>query len=193
MKGAIKRADSGWNKLMDAVGFNSRPVAEGGRRSDIPVVLCIGSDKVTGDILGPEAGRRLIEEYGIRAYVYGVTGRSVNGANIDKYDGFIREMHADSPIIAVDACLGAKAEIGNIKISGKGIGAGLAVRKSEKRYGDIGVVGIVAENSEDNVMQLISAEYDKVKDLSARVAEYVASNLVSLTAKAFLRNGGGVR
>jgi putative sporulation protein YyaC len=146
----------------------------------LPVVMCIGSERVSGDLLGPAVGRRLVEDYNLRAYVYGVTGRNINGANIDFYDRFIREVHKDSKVVAVDACLGARREIGKIKVGNCGVGAGHAVRKSGKRYGDVGVVGIVAENAEDNVMQLISVEVATVEELSGRIAEYLAENLERL-------------
>jgi putative sporulation protein YyaC len=146
----------------------------------LPVVMCIGSDRVSGDLLGPAVGKKLVEEYNLRAYVYGVTGRNINGANIDFYDGFIREAHKGSKVVAVDACLGSRREIGKIKVGSRGVGAGHAVRKSGKRYGDVGVVGIVAENAEDNVMQLISVEVSLVEELSERIAEYLAENLERL-------------
>ncbi|MDR2047704.1 MAG: spore protease YyaC [Clostridiales bacterium] len=149
----------------------------------LPVIMCIGSDRVAGDLLGPAVGRRLIEEYGLKAYVYGITGRNINGANIDRYDEFIKTNHRDGKIIAVDACLGSAKDIGGIKVSGVGVGAGYAVGKSGKRYGDIGVVGIVAENAEDNVMQLLSADCGLIEDLSGKVAEYIADNLDTLLGK----------
>ncbi|MDR2090356.1 MAG: spore protease YyaC [Clostridiales bacterium] len=149
----------------------------------LPVVMCIGSDRVSGDLLGPAVGRKLIEEYNLRAYVYGTTGRNINGANIDFYDGFIREIHKESKVVAVDACLGSGREIGKIKIGYRGVGAGYAVRKAGKRYGDVGIVGIVAENAEDNVMQLISVEVSLIEEMSGRIAEYLANNLDALTGE----------
>jgi putative sporulation protein YyaC len=142
--------------------------------------MCIGSDKVAGDLLGPAVGRILIEEYNLRAYVYGVTGRNINGENVDKYDGFIRDVHKDSAVIAIDACLGSEKEIGEIKISRRGVGAGYAVRRAGKRYGDIGIVGIVAKSSDDNVMQLVSVEYSFVEGLSRKLAEYISANIDTL-------------
>ncbi|MDR3262862.1 MAG: spore protease YyaC [Clostridiales bacterium] len=147
------------------------------KKTGLPVIMCIGSDKVSGDILGPEVGRRLISDYNLGAYVYGITGRNINGENIDSYDSFIREVHKDSAVIAVDACLGGEKEIGNIKISKRGIGAGFAVGKKDKRYGDVGLVGIVGKISDDNVMQLISADCGLVEALSGKIAEYLADNM----------------
>ena len=36
-----------------------------------PVILCIGTDKVPGDSLGPVVGDLLIMKYNIDAFVYG--------------------------------------------------------------------------------------------------------------------------
>jgi putative sporulation protein YyaC len=128
-------------------------------------------------------GKKLTSNYDIAAYVYGVTGRNVNGVNIDGYYDFVRKNHGDSAVIAVDACLGNKSEIGKIKIGRAGIGAGYAVGKTGKRYGDVGVVGIVGENTADNVMQLLSVKYDLIEDLSGRIARYLAENLNSLAKR----------
>jgi putative sporulation protein YyaC len=166
-------------KRKDGKFFESGEMPEKRKNKPLPVVMCIGSDRVSGDLLGPAVGKKLVE-YNLRAYVYGVTGRNINGANIDFYDGFIREVHKDSKVVAVDACLGAEKEIGKIKVGNRGVGAGHAVRKTGKRYGDIGIVGIVAENAEDNVMQLLSVEVSLVEELSARIAEYLAENLERL-------------
>ncbi|MDR1939802.1 MAG: spore protease YyaC [Clostridiales bacterium] len=152
---------------------------------ELPVIMCIGSDRVSGDLLGPAVGKILVEEYNLRAYVYGVTGRNINGENIDEYDGFIKKIHGGSVVVAVDACLGPEREIGQIKVSRCGVGAGFAVRKPGKRYGDVGVVGIVAKNSSDNVMQLLSAEYSLVEKLSRKVAEYVFGNMSELVGMAY--------
>ncbi|MDR1905547.1 MAG: spore protease YyaC [Clostridiales bacterium] len=151
------------------------------KNKKIPVIMCIGSDRVTGDLLGPAVGKMLIENFNLKAYVYGVTGRNINGENIDAYDAFLREVHRDSRIIAVDACLGGENEVGKIKVSRCGVGAGFAVRGGKKRYGDVGIVGIVAKNDKDNIMQLMSVEYDFVEKLSRRIAEYINANLTEFT------------
>ena len=139
------------------------------------VVLCVGSDKVSGDCLGPTVGSLLIEKYNVNAFVYGCIGRTVNSLNIAEYKDFLREKHPNAFIIAVDACLGSKNDVGKIKINDKGVAAGLAVGRKTGRIGDIGVLGIVSEISKDNLSALLSSPYSMVYELAEKVAGKVAS------------------
>jgi putative sporulation protein YyaC len=94
------------------------------------VILCIGSDMVSGDSLGPSVGSKLIDKFNINTYIYGRIGRPVNALNIENYLEFLEKYHNGAILIAIDACLSNKeTDVGKIKISYKGIAAGLAVIK----------------------------------------------------------------
>ena len=148
----------------------------------IPVVMCIGSDRVAGDMLGPKVGELLIGR-NIGAYVYGRMGRAVNGDNIEDYYEFIKERHRGSVIIAVDACLGKVSEVGRVMYTMSGIGAGFAIRDGGRRYGDIGIVGIVAESGEDNLKRLTAVRPDSVEKMAGKITEYITNNMREIIAK----------
>jgi putative sporulation protein YyaC len=144
------------------------------------VILCIGSDMVSGDSLGPCVGSKLIEKFNINTYIYGKIGRSVNALNIEKYLDFLSRFHKDAILIAIDACLSNKSsDVGKIKISYKGIAAGLAVDKNfANRIGDIGIIGIVGLAGTNNVDELLSVPFEKVDNLADNIAVKV-NNLVN--------------
>lgn len=139
------------------------------------VIICIGSDMVSGDSLGPTVGTILRDKINISCFVYGCLGRPVNACNLDEYLYFIKENHPDASIIAVDACMGkSDKEIGKIKISYKGIVAGQAIdSERNNRIGDIGLVGIVAKMSDNNINELLAVPYDDVYSLAQKMAEKV--------------------
>lgn len=137
------------------------------------VIMCIGSDKVSGDSLGPTVGTLLINNINVNAYVYGKLGKTINSKNINEYVYFIKSRHKEATIIAIDACMGKREEIGSIKMSYNGIAAGLAVGRKAERVGDIGIVGVVAEESMDNLNSLMEVPYDEVYSLSLKLAEKV--------------------
>ena len=139
------------------------------------VVLCIGSDKVSGDCLGPTVGTLLIEKHNVNAFVYGRIGRSVNSLNISDYVNFLNDNHKDALIIAVDACLGKSGDVGKVKICDRGVSAGLAVGRNNKRVGDVAVLGIVGEAGSDNMSALLSVPYGSVYALAESVARSVAA------------------
>ena len=139
-----------------------------------PVVLCIGTSSVVGDSLGPLVGDLLVERFCVDAFVYGRSDRPVNGLNYPLYVAHVKKHHADSFVIAVDACLGAQEDVGKVKLSVKGLRAGAALRKELPVFGDIGVLGVVARRSNNNLSALLSADAETVKTVAQLAAEKVS-------------------
>ena len=145
-----------------------------------PVIICIGTPKVTGDSLGPRVGDILIEEYGVDAYVYGRTSSPVTGLNCTKYFEHIRTHHAHSLVVAVDACLGKNADVGKIKYSLDGLRAGSALGKLLGKFGDVGFLGVVAPKSENNLGSLQNASDANVEILSRKIAKKIQNLIENL-------------
>jgi len=139
------------------------------------VVVCIGSDKVSGDMLGPLVGSSLREEYGLGCPVYGAVGESVNGRNLAEYLAMLRDRHPAASVIAVDAALGKADDVGTIRLKRGGIRAGGAMEKPHGRVGDVGIVGVVAEERapEEVYAALLAVPYDFVAALAERIAEMI--------------------
>ena len=74
-----------------------------------PVVLCIGTDRVTGDSLGPLVGT-FLHAYGSDRYlsIYGTLDFPVHALNLEDACRQIKKKHPRNLIIAVDASLGTK-------------------------------------------------------------------------------------
>jgi putative sporulation protein YyaC len=140
-----------------------------------PVILCVGTNSVIGDSLGPKVGDLLIKRYNIDAFVYGKTSLPVNGLNYSQYLIHIKNHHPDSIIIAVDACLGTKCEIGKIKYTFNGLRAGAALNKKLDRIGHLTILGIVAEKSNNNLDSLIKANALVIDSLSDKIAKKIFS------------------
>lgn len=144
---------------------------------NLPVILCIGSTGVVGDSLGPMVGDLLRDKYDIPAYVYGGFRAPVNGVNFSDYADHISKTHPFSPVIAVDACVGAPEDVGKIKFARGGIKAGGALDKDLRPVGDIGVLGVVTARSKDNLTALMSVSYSLVETLSEKIAFKIYSVL----------------
>ena len=136
------------------------------------VVICIGSDRVSGDMLGPLVGSSLREEYHLPCPVYGWVGESVNGVNLEEYLCMIERRHKNSHLIAVDAALGKKKDVGKIRLKRGGIRAGGALDRPGGKVGDIGLVGVVAEETDPNDVYpaLLAVPFPLVEDLAGRIA-----------------------
>ena len=119
-----------------------------GRWSEL-IFLCIGSDRVTGDCLGPYIGHQLLDH--LRAdnpdtqgiYVYGTLKDPVHALNLAKISRQIRTLHPDGLVIAVDASLGQKKHLGYVTIASGALYPGAGVQKELPPVGDIHITGIV--------------------------------------------------
>ena len=60
---------------------------------------------------------------------------------------FIKKAHPTSFIVVVDAALGKKQDLGQIKVLKEGIQPGLGVNKKLPVIGDAGIIGVVGEKS----------------------------------------------
>jgi putative sporulation protein YyaC len=135
---------------------------------------------VAGDSLGPKVGDLLISKYSVDAYVYGKTSSPVTGLNCLRYFEHVRVHHGDSLVIAVDACLGNKNDVGKIKYSLDGLRAGSALDKKLGRIGDIGFLGVVAPKSANNMASLVSAQTESVDGLAEKIAEKIYNLTLNL-------------
>lgn len=72
------------------------------------VFLCIGSDRVTGDCLGPYIGHLLHPHETGHIFVYGTLSCPVHALNLEKTSSLITRLHPHALVIAIDASLGQK-------------------------------------------------------------------------------------
>ena len=138
-----------------------------------PVIFCVGTPRVSGDSLGPRVGDRLKKTYDVPAYVYGTTESPVTGLNFRSYMEHVRAFHPHSMVIAVDACLGSKEEVGKVKYSLKGLRAGTALKKELGTVGDVAFLGIVGESGGDNFKELSGADKKTVEELAEKIASKI--------------------
>lgn len=135
-----------------------------------PVILCIGSDKIAGDSIGPLVGDILKNKLNVRCFVYGETGKSVNGKNVDDFLKLVKAAHPDSPIIAIDACLSKDAAIPSVAVVSGGVNPKRAVTGLKNPAGDVGILGVIEKPSGDTLQTLLSVSWDNVQKTSVKIA-----------------------
>ena len=79
------------------------------------IILCVGSDRSTGDSLGPIIGYKLKKSMQCNFYVYGDLTHPVHAANLARYMECINQTFINPYIIAIDASLGRKDHVGLIQ------------------------------------------------------------------------------
>lgn len=113
---------------------------------DVPreyVILCIGTDRSTGDALGPLAGTFFQETKPKHLQIYGTLHEPVHAVNLHERVHTIKEKHRNPFIIAIDACLGRNTSIGHIITEKGSLQPGSALNKSLPAIGDISITGVV--------------------------------------------------
>ena len=107
------------------------------------VFLCIGTDRSTGDSLGPLVGEKLKFLNRNNLVFYGNLENPVHAKNLRDTIDEIYSTYNSPFIIAIDACLGNLQNVGKVFIENKPILPGSAMKKDLPMIGDISITGIV--------------------------------------------------
>ncbi len=106
------------------------------------VVLCIGTDRSTGDSLGPLTGTKL-KTLNLFPHIYGTLDDPVHATNLEDKLKFISTAFTHPFVIAVDACLGKLENVGCVTLGHGSVKPGAAVNKDLPAVGNAYITGIV--------------------------------------------------
>ncbi len=105
--------------------------------------LCIGTDRSTGDSLGPLTGYKIGQLNYRNTYLYGTLENPVHAKNISESMNKIYCIHEKPFVVAIDACLGKVDHVGFISVGLGSIKPGSGVKKDLLPVGDMFITGIV--------------------------------------------------
>jgi putative sporulation protein YyaC len=133
------------------------------------IFLCIGSDRATGDSLGPLIGYKL-EQQTHRSYiVYGTLEAPVHAKNLATVVEQIHSRYHNPYIIAIDASLGKQAHIGYYTLGVGALKPGAGVGKELAAVGDMFITGIVNLSGLLDRMLLQTTRLHTVMSLADRI------------------------
>lgn len=112
-------------------------------RDNPKILLCIGTDRSTGDCLGPLVGSKIDLTKQDFFAVYGTLDKPVHASNLKEKLAEIHSNYKDPFIIAVDACLGQIENVGCINLGDGSLQPGAGVNKDLPPVGQIHITGIV--------------------------------------------------
>lgn len=148
------------------------------------VIVCIGTDRSTGDSLGPLVGSKLTERlstlpgrgtHGSRLAVYGTLDEPVHAANLTEWVGSVTLKHPGAAIIAVDACLGKNDNVGSISIRTGPLKPGTGVNKSLPSVGNVHLIGVVNVGGFMEYLVLQNTRLSLVMRMARAIAEGIWS------------------
>lgn len=135
------------------------------------VLFCIGTDRITGDSLGPLVGYKLEKSSLRNVHVYGTLDEPIHALNIDESLLKVRKNHPNLPVIAIDASLGHSSHLGCITVTKGALKPGTGVKKRLKQVGDISITGIVCASSPLANMELQTTRLSMVMKLADCICE----------------------
>lgn len=134
------------------------------------VVIFIGTDRSTGDALGPLAGSLLERMNPQHLFIYGTLYNPIHAINLQTELEKIGRVHKNAFYIAVDACLGNSSSVGCL-LSGTGsIIPGEAFNKSLPPVGDVYLTGVVNVAGFMDYQVLQSTRLSLVNDMALKIA-----------------------
>ncbi len=146
------------------------------------VFLCIGSDRVTGDCLGPLCGHLLKKRYDVPAFVYGGLDCPVNALNVCETARFVTARHPKSAVVVIDSSVGAEKEIGCIRLFDGPVKPGSADGKKLGAVGDIGITATVAARRGDLGGVRLSIVWNLAETVAAAVSRALTSTYSSIAS-----------
>jgi len=135
------------------------------------IIFCVGTDKITGDSLGPLVGYKLKKrfEYYKQIQVIGDLDNIICAKNAIANMEKLKRNQKFSCIIVIDAALSEKDNVGNILVNTHKIQLGAGLYKNAGCVGDVGIKGIVAKN--DN---MLNDNYNNLKNTRLQVVMNMA-------------------
>lgn len=147
------------------------------------VLVCIGTDRSTGDALGPLVGTALAKQKPSAFTVYGTLDKPVHAVNLEQTLLKIQETHRFPFIIALDACLGDFKSVGKISIVEGPLKPGAGVQKKLPDVGDIHLTGIVNVGGFMEYFVLQNTRLALVMNMAEKIAAGISQASMLLTEK----------
>ena len=143
------------------------------------IILCIGTDRSTGDSLGPLIGTHLLKFSLPHLQVWGTLDEPVHAANLEETLNLLAQRFQNPFVIAVDACLGRLDSVGCITLAEGPLKPGAGVHKHLPEVGEAHLTGIV------NVGGFM--EYMVLQNTRLSLVWKMAQTISNLISRAYLR------
>ncbi|GFN37160.1 spore protease YyaC [Tepidimicrobium xylanilyticum] len=153
------------------------------------IILCIGTDRSTGDSLGPLVGYKLaphIQPFE-QVYLFGTLEEPVHAKNLEDITHYINSQHPNPFILAIDASLGNMDKIGYINIKKGPLKPGLGVNKNLPPVGDISITGVVNVGGMMEYIVLQNTRLSLVMNMANIIYKGIYKSLLSLYNQKYQR------
>ncbi|MDF2890262.1 MAG: sporulation protein YyaC [Clostridia bacterium] len=154
---------------------------------DEVVFVCIGTDRATGDCLGPLIGYNIQDMNYKRVHVLGTLDNPVHAKNLEEH---LKELkcYQNPFIVAIDASLGKFERIGFVNIKEGPLSPGSGVNKSLPQVGDMHITGIVNMSGFMEIMVLQNTRLSLVMNMANIISKGIKYNMWKFQNKSQTHN-----
>jgi len=146
------------------------------------VFLCIGTDRITGDCFGPIVGAKLKKKFlnsNKSANVYGTLENPVVSTNLESNIKKIYNENISPFIIAIDAALSNKENIGKIIVESKPMETGKGIKKHNFKIGNISIKAIIGRK-EKNIKKSMELLQNISLNMVLNMADTVSNGIIEV-------------
>lgn len=155
------------------------------------VFLCIGTNKIIGDMIGPMVGERLKKQakqlkkyFRKETIIYGNMEHTLNLKNAGQVIPFLKYQYDKPFIITIDTALGNESTIEKILISSGEIEIGKALKKGIKYKSHVNIKGVVGKyhhKIEENINTLKNIKPDVIETMSKTICMGIKDTVKNLS------------
>ncbi|SDE37242.1 putative sporulation protein YyaC [Paenibacillus sp. UNCCL117] len=145
-----------------------RMIRDQGTTVNDMIFVCVGTDRSTGDALGPLVGS-LLEEAGYRD-VIGTLAHPLDASNLPTR---LASLPVNRVVLAVDACLGQPASIGYYQVSNRPLAPGKSVGRRLPPVGTYSIAAIVNADQGQKYALLQSTSLYVVMNMAKEIASAI--------------------
>lgn len=139
------------------------------------VILCIGSDRSTGDSLGPLIGSKLKQLEKENLHIFGTLENPIHANNLESTLNQINSTINKPIIIAIDACLSSLDKVGYIILKKAPIEPGAALNKQLPCVGELSILGVVNISSDKEFITLQNTRLFTVIKIANSITQGIES------------------
>jgi len=150
------------------------------------VFVCIGTDRSTGDSLGPLIGTLLEDKRLSSFFIYGTLENPIHAVNLEEKLAEIKKKHFNPFIIGIDACLGRLKSVGCIEIGEGPVKPGAGVNKELPAVGHMYITGIVNVGGFMEFLVLQNTRLHLVMNMAKIIANGIYKASLSYNPKYFV-------
>ncbi|MFX3659069.1 MAG: spore protease YyaC [Ectobacillus sp.] len=136
-------------------------------------VLCIGSNRINGDSLGPFVGTLLQDAFPQHVTVIGSLQNPVDAPHLEKAVAQLDERSGNF-LVSVDSIIGSKEHVHTIAIRQGALRPGSGLGKNLPAVGDASIMGVVLEESDNPFHALSYTNLNIVYQMARSIATGIA-------------------